>query len=107
MLTLRIPYTTVNPIWSDTMSNRVVLLLGAICTMDRVYTGYTMSVTQASSAGSQLQDSKVAGPGWLSVGLGFGALMFLTQSVFGEVSLVCRWAVSGYPHTGPMPNPWG
>ncbi|KAM7440366.1 Protein cwh43 [Porites harrisoni] len=110
LLTLRISYITVNPIWSDVTSNRVILLIAVIATMDRVYTGYMMSISQSgppSKSPTEPQDSRVSGPGWLLVALGFGALMFLTHDVFGEVSLVCRWAVSGYPDTGPMPNPWG
>ena len=78
--------------------------------MDRVYTGYMMSISQSgppSKSPTEPQDSRVSGPGWLLVALGFGALMFLTHDVFGEVSLICRWAVSGYPDTGPKPNPWG
>jgi len=110
LLTLRISYVTVNPVWSDATSNRVILLVAVIATLDRVYTGYMMSISQSGPQSKSLtepQDSKVSGPGWLLVAVGFGALMFLTHNVFGEVSLVCRWAVSGYPHTGPMPNPWG
>ena len=69
-----------------------------------------MSISQSgpqAKSSTEPQDSKVSGPGWFLVAIGFGALMFLTHDVFGEVSLICRWAVSGYPHTGPKPNPWG
>lgn len=110
LLTLRISYITVNPVWSDVTSNRAVLLVAVLATLDRMYTGYMMSLCQSGSqsqSSSEPQDSSLSGPGWLLVAMGFGALMFLTHSVFGEVSLVCRWAVSGYPNTGPKPNPWG
>ena len=108
LLVLRISYVTVNPVWSDVTSNRVVLLVAVIATLDRVYTGYMMSQPgPQTKLSTEPQDSKVSGPGWFLVALGFGALMFLTHDVFGEVSLVCRWAVAGYPHTGPKPNPWG
>ena len=110
LLVLRISYVTVNPIWSDVTSNSFVLLIAVIATLNKVYTGYIMSVSQSgprAKLSTKPQDSKVSGPGWFLVALGFGALMFLTHDVFGEVSLICRWAVSGYPHTGPKPNPWG
>jgi len=44
---------------------------------------------------------------WFVVGCGFGSLLYVTQAVFGEVSVVLRWVASGYPDTGPMPYPWG
>ena len=110
MLILRIPYVSINPIWSDFTSNWVLLVIGVITLLDRLYTCYVKSGSQTgphSKSPHEPQDSRVSGPGWFLVALGFGALMFLTHSVFGEASLVCRWAVSGYPQTGPKPNPWG
>ncbi|WAQ99443.1 PG2IP-like protein [Mya arenaria] len=44
---------------------------------------------------------------WLTTGLGFGSLLYLINWVFGEVSLVTRWTVKGYPDIGPEPFPWG
>ena len=110
LLVLRISYVTVNPIWSDFTSNSAVLLIAVTASLNKVYTVYIMSISQSGSQAklsTKRQDSKVSGPGWFLVALGFGALMFLTHDVFGEVSIICRWAVSGYPHTGPKPNPWG
>ena len=107
---LRISYVTVNPIWSDVTSNSVVLLIAVIATLNKLYTGHMKSISQSgpqAKLSTKSRDSKVSGPGWFLVALGFGALMFLTHDVFGEVSLICRWAVSGYPDTGPKPNPWG
>ena len=45
-------------------------------------------------------------PGVVVTGLGFGALLFLTLLLFGDVSVVSRWAVAPYPDRGPYPYPW-
>lgn len=104
MLVLRILYVTINPVFSDANSNMVLVALGVVAILDRAYTSYS---SQSTSVTTLQYDSRVSGPGWILVSLGFGALLFITHTVFGEVSLTCRWAVTGYPNTGPMPNPWG
>lgn len=46
-------------------------------------------------------------PGLLATAVGFGALIYLTQLIYGEVSVVTRWAVAPLPAHGPYPYPWG
>ena len=105
MLVLRILYVTINPVFADATSNTVIIILGLTAILDRAYTSY--SSQSFTSSTMMQQDSILSGPGWILVSFGFGALLFISHTAFGEVSLICRWAVSGYPHTGPMPNPWG
>lgn len=108
MLASRAWYVSINPVWADPTSNKCLLLLGVVALLDRVYTGHIANAEFKEKPVSQAnKDSKISGPGWVLVAVGLGALMFLTHAVFGEVSLVCRWAVSFYPDTGPPPNPWG
>lgn len=58
-------------------------------------------------SGIERHTKSSVGQKWIPVGCGFGSLLYVTQAVFGDVSVVCRWVVKGYPETGPMPFPWG
>lgn len=61
--------------------------------------------SQTKSDSAQSPEAKF--PGLIVTSCGFGALLFLTMLLFGEVSVVSRWAVAPYPDIGPYPMPWG
>jgi len=62
---------------------------------------------KTKSNAAEKKPAQLSRPNWFFVGCGFGSLLYMTQAVFGEVSVLTRWVVSGYPYTGPVPYPWG
>lgn len=105
LLSLRIWWVSLNPVWTDHNINLLTLAIGIIAVAEFFYSSNAEVKPKEKRKKDQCQESSL--PAWPIVGVGAGSLLFLTHWVFGEVSVVFRWAVSGYPHVGPTPNPWG
>ncbi|CAI5783820.1 Hypothetical predicted protein [Podarcis lilfordi] len=106
LLVLRICYTSLNPVWNCTTANVTITVLGFVAALERTYTGTKSQKQEANKIGNAAKET-IHGSNWFLSGTAFGSLMFLTFWIFGEVSLVSRWAVSGHPQPGPDPNPHG
>ncbi|XP_048398558.1 PGAP2-interacting protein-like isoform X4 [Stegostoma tigrinum] len=108
LLVLRIWYTSLNPVWACNTFNTLTLSLGIIVTLDRVYCDFQrLPQEEEEMKSTEKKTEPSAERSWFVSGAAFGSLLFLTQWIFGEVSLVSRWAVSGHPNAGPDPNPYG
>lgn len=96
----RVWYVSFVPTWWSNTSNSVVITIATVAVIDQCVSG-------ADIVDSKLEQTCVDRPYWFPTALGFGSLLYLTQWCFGEVSLITRWTVQGYPSHGPLPNPWG
>ena len=101
-----------NPIFFSSTINSVAVVGGAALAVFLYWNDYRSPIV--SSGGHSGENSGGAGngegsqfPGLVSTGVGFGAALFLMQLLFGDLSVISRYAVATYPDRGPYPYPWG
>ncbi|PVD34675.1 hypothetical protein C0Q70_05952 [Pomacea canaliculata] len=100
-LSSRVWFVSFVPVWWNDKANSFVIALGFIVTIDHILNDGDVIEKKATRLPAADR------PYWPLAALGFGSLLFLTHWVFGEVSLIARWVVKGYPHAGPQPELWG
>ncbi|KAK7498732.1 hypothetical protein BaRGS_00010109 [Batillaria attramentaria] len=100
-ITSRIWFVSFVPTWWNDQTNSVIIALGFIAALDQIVSGMDKVEKKVQVMVSSDQ------PAWFAAALGFGSLLFLTHWCFGEVSLITRWVVKGYPDPGPQPGIWG
>ena len=109
MLATRVWFTSFNPIFTDFLYNNMATGVGAVATLYLFIQDWRTPVIKTSDlpSGKIRRDNESERyPGVAVVGMGFGALVFLTLMFCGDVSVISRWAVAPYPNRGPYPNPW-
>ncbi|CAK8683519.1 unnamed protein product [Clavelina lepadiformis] len=113
MVASKIWYVSISPMWNDYVTNKVLITFLTLAAVAKVMVEWmTLSAkpsTLKQSGDTVKTESKVKTKKQSCLGpsLAYGATCFVLHAIFGEVSVVCRYAVQGYPNTGPLPNPWG
>ena len=108
VLASRVWFTSFNPIFIDFLYNNMATGTGVVLSLYLFVQDWRAPIIK----GTDLPSTKVHReeseryPGVVVTGLGFGALLFLMLTVFGDVSVVSHWAVAPYPERGPYPYPW-
>jgi len=118
MLSVRVWFTSFDPVFMSFTYNNIATALGIVLATFLYFNDCRTPIVSESS--KELNSSKevnsqklsrpllgiTSSPGLVATAMGFGALLFLTQLLFGDVSVVSRWAVAPYPDRGPYPYPW-
>ncbi|CAF2488407.1 unnamed protein product [Rotaria sp. Silwood2] len=98
-LSFRIWFFSIMPAWSSVIANLIHFIVGIGAIFDQFCRG--TNPLRSTSRENILQ------PNWLLVGIGFGCLLFNLQWVFGDLSVVSRWASNGFPNQALDPIPYG
>lgn len=113
-LAIRVWGSTFNFIFMSHTYNNLATVAGVLLSIYLYKNDYPTPVTTptplsspAKSSSSSSSSSRTQYPGVVSMGIGLGGLIYLTHMIYGEVSVVTRWAVAPYPDHGPYPHPWG
>ncbi|CAF0778883.1 unnamed protein product [Rotaria sp. Silwood1] len=120
-LSLRIWFLSIMPAWSGVIANLIHFIIGIGAIVDQFLRDNTMwqllpsisidlSSTKSSLGVNPLRSTSrenILQPNWLLVGIGFGSLLFNLQWIFGDLSVVSRWASNGFPDQALDPIPYG
>lgn len=96
LVTSRVWFVSFMPTWWSNQTNSAIIALAAIATVDQILSG-------SDVINSRNKVKPADQPYWFPTAVGLGSLIYLTHWCFGEVSLVTRWVVTGFPDHGPTP----
>ena len=108
MLAVRVWFTSFNPIFLNFLYNNMATGIGGVLAFYLFFQDWRTPIISGTDlpSGKVHHEESEKYPGLVVTGVGFGALMFLTLWLFGDVSVISRWAVAPYPNHGPYPYPW-
>lgn len=92
-------------IWNDNSRLFPRLIISVICIEES--SDMSMIFFQGFNPLRTTPRDSVLQSNWFLVAIGFGSLLFVLQWVFGDLSVVSRWASNGYPNQAPDPIPYG
>lgn len=103
MLAIRVWGSSFDPSFMGLTCNNIATGVGVVLALFLYFNDWRTPIVTGNKPPQE--DTKY--PGLIATGVGFGALLFLTFWIFGDVSVLSRWAVAPYPNRGPYPYPWG
>ena len=108
MLAIRVWFSSFNPIFTNLLYNNMATGVGVVLALYLFFQDWRTPIITNTDlpSGKVHREESERYPGMVVTGLGFGALLFLTLLLFGDVSVVSRWTVAPYPNRGPYPYPW-
>nr|CAB3234973.1 PGAP2-interacting protein [Phallusia mammillata] len=115
LLSSRVWYVSITPMWNDQMTNKIIVTILALAIGIKMLSPHInihhKSPTHKPKETSEREktDTKEKSPeegSDLLVSIGYGAVFFVIHAILGEVSVISRFTVKGFPDTGPPPTPW-
>ncbi|KAH8555376.1 calcofluor white hypersensitive protein [Umbelopsis sp. PMI_123] len=109
---VKLAWATESPIWPTMKAstggwNGTGLILGIIAAVSGMLSNKKENQYMPRSLSSPLIRSPSNEGSWAYAAIGFGSVLFALHSMYTDSSLIMRWTVTGYPHYGPSPVPWG
>ncbi|CAD5122461.1 DgyrCDS10884 [Dimorphilus gyrociliatus] len=98
-VSVRVWFLSFVPTWWNDTWNSITVAFGIIATIDKIASG------EDSEPKSNEKD--VYNRNCLIMGCGLGTMLFQTQLLLGESSILSRWTIKEYPDPGPQPFPHG
>lgn len=109
-LSVRVWGSSFNYLYMSLSINTIVTLLSVVLVVFLYINDVRTPIIRNKDPPSEPNKSPRADirfPGLVATGVGFGALVFLTSLLYGEVSVITRYAIVPISEGVVSPSPWG